>query len=172
MKQMTSSKIMFKVYVTNVVNIILLVGIVFFLDKVTLTAKDVQKKHSEVLALDQRAEDKVLAANLEKVKPTVDELHKAFLDEEGIVTFVQKLEELKKNGVVTDTSFPSNQPVTDGARGKGLPLLVKIEGNKDKVNTAVTALDNLPSIIRPVSLKMTKDIDAYKLEYGVFVYVK
>ncbi len=172
MKNITRSQTIIKVYATNFVNICLLIGIIIFLGKISTLAKDVQKKHSETIALEQRAEDTVLAANLEKYSETLSQLHDGFLNEDGIVTFVQKLEELKKTGVVTDTSFPSNQPVTDGARGRGLPLLVKIEGSKAQINAGVTALNNLPSILRPVTLKMTKEADTYKLEYGVFVYVK
>ncbi|MBP9687132.1 hypothetical protein KBD68_00545 [Candidatus Woesebacteria bacterium] len=172
MKKVSSTRVMIKIYVTNIINIGLLIAIFVFVGKLSVLATDVQKKHSEVIALEQRAEDKVLAANLEKTKSTVDLLKSSFLDEAGIVSFVQKIEELKKSGVITDMSFPSTQPVSDGSRGRGLPLLVKIEGTKEAVNAGVTALNTLPAILRPVSVKITKEVAAYKMEYGVFVYVK
>lgn len=166
------SQLFIRILVTNIVNVFLLVSALFLLSNIDRLAGEVAVTRSLVLAAQQSSEAAVLTADLEKNSQKINELNSAFLDDSGLVIFEAKLSELRTAGVVESYSYISTQPIADATKSRGLPILVKAAGDITAINTAVQKIFQLPAIIRPVTVKLTREESIYKLEYGIFVYIK
>jgi len=166
------SQLFIRILVTNIVNVILLGAALFLLSNIDRLAGEVAETRSLVLASQQSSEAAVLTADLERNSQKINELNSAFLDDSGLVIFEAALSELRASAVVESYSYISTQPTPDTTKSRGLPILVKATGDITTINNAVQKIFQLPAIIRPVTVKLTKEESSYKLEYGIFVYVK
>lgn len=166
------NKLYVKIGIVNAVDLVVIAATLFFLTRLAPIATEVAKLNGQAIAGEQSSEGAVIRADIEREQVKIDKLTSLFLDDAGLVRFNEALASLKSTGVIAETTFVSTTPVVDSTGARGLPLLLKVNGDKAAINTAIREVSNLPALVRPVTVKLTNTDNVMALEYGVFIYIK
>jgi hypothetical protein len=164
----------YKDVILGVVNFI---SIVFFV----ILIINFPKRSQELKSLKIQEIKNETAANMETneidfVKPKTDEMNRMFLDESGIVNFVNDVELQKtEGGAISKVSFASQKAVTDKTGNYGVPIVLELTGNWEAIDADLQKIDTLPYLFRPVKVEIGYDEENPEVviyKYGIFLYVK
>jgi Tfp pilus assembly protein PilO len=153
------------------INILFVLVTIFLVSQMSTKGKEMKELRTKQLATNVSTST-VAQEELEKHKEHSDKVLSVFPDDDQLIEFVAKIDELKRAGGVTGFSFASDLPIKDPLGLLGLPVLVEMKGSLDQVNQSVVALQNLPFILRPVKTEIEKNDDGtFEVRWGGFLYV-
>lgn len=113
--------------------------------------------------------------DIENSKERGQRLNKLFLDESGIVDFVNEVEKIKtKNRALNKVSFTRQKGVKDRSSNFGIPVVIELRGIQSLVEEDLTDLQSLPFLFRPVSVEIGRDTEdplVLNFKYGGILYV-
>lgn len=102
---------------------------------------------------------------LEIAKEKTDKLKTLFLNDEGIVKFVNAIESLKQNNQsIKKIEFPSQEVIKDKTGNMAIPVIIELSGDWLELGKSLSEIESLPYLFRPVSV----DIKPNKLDQGKF----
>lgn len=157
----------------NVINLILLLVLIVLLGKLGDKADQLKKARSEqtintsLVSLD--------VVKIDKYYPMALSLEKLFLDEEGIVNFVNDVEKLKSDqSSIVRVSFTSQKPIEDKTKNYGVPVIIEMRGNWGQFANDIAGIRSLPYLFRTVKIDVEplEEEGLLELEYGGILYVK
>ena len=136
-----------------IVNCIVIVFMAFLAVRLPSKANEVKQVRNVSLQSrsggDLASVNRVLASATDKIAL----MNQYIPDENGIVTFVQKLSDLKKEGVISTFTFASEEPVKDRLGFIGLPILVEIQGDQSVQTASLQKIMALPYFIRLITVE-------------------
>jgi hypothetical protein len=158
--------------ILGVINFISFVFLVIILMKFPSKAQELRKLKIEELKNEATVSPELGKINVYKTK--VDELDSLFLDEVGVVDFVDEVEKLKSEGGAFDkVIFASQKVVEDRTGNYGIPVIIELRGSWKAINTTMEAIDKLPFLFRPANItaEPAKEEGVLIFKYGGFLYV-
>ena len=159
--------------ILGVINLISIVFLIFLLIKLPQKAEELKLLRVENVKFSDISTSSVL--NSEESLKKSDELKKLFLDDFGVYDFTVEIEKLKStNSAVKRVSFTSQKPIKDKLGLFGIPVVVVLEGDWESIGNAMNAIESLPYLFRPISIKTDlnkDDPNVIILNYGGLLYV-
>lgn len=159
--------------ILGVINLISIVFLIFLLVKLPQKAEELKLLRVENVKFSDINASSVL--NSEESLKKSDELKKLFLDDFGVYDFTVEIEKLKStNSAVKRVSFTSQKPIKDKLGLFGIPAVIVLEGDWESIGNAMNAIESLPYLFRPISIKTDlnkDDPNVIILNYGGLLYV-
>jgi len=159
--------------ILGIINLLLFIALFFIL-------KDLPEKATELgkLKIDELQSEIVVFPESSKVdiyKPKADELSDLFLDEPGVVGFVDEVEKLKsEDGPFQRVVFAGQKEVKDKTGNYGIPVVIELRGTWDALDQVMGRIDELPFLFRPANIlvePLLSEEGLIDLKYGGFLYV-
>lgn len=114
-------------------------------------------------------------SEIEMARPKAEAISKFFLDEGGVVDFVNDIELQKtEGGAISKVTFASQNAVADRMGNYGIPIVIELVGNWQAIDADLQKIDVLPYLFRPVKVEIGYAEDDPRMviyKYGVFLYV-
>ncbi len=115
-------------------------------------------------------------SEIEAALPKTEEISQYFLDESGVVNFVNDIELLRtEGGSISKVTFASQKAVTDKTGNMGIPIVVELVGNWYSIDNDLQKIDKLPYLFRPVKVEVSYDEEDPQMviyKYGIILYVR
>lgn len=167
------SRTLLKVIIVNVLNLAVLVGTFYFLSKLPSQAVDVRTRNTQIQAQNHTVDATVIKAEIERNKSKIDSVSSLLSGDETVISFVMSMDQLKKEGIVSEYEFPVTSEISDKTGLKGLPVFITIKGTKQNISDTLVAISKLKVLVRPVTLNLTADeLGMYTAKFGGFVYTQ
>jgi hypothetical protein len=105
-----------------------------------------------------------------------DALEKVFLDESGVVTFVDSVEKLKSPAsAIQGISFTAPKSVKDRTGNFGIPVVIEMSGSWEAIGNDLEKIQGLSFVYRPITFEAKPNFEnpsMVDVKYGLFLYVK
>lgn len=162
-----------KVIIINIVNVILFFSLVFILNKLPQTAREVKKARSESIVVQEVSEIAVLSSEIEKNKGNIEKIDAVFATENGFLEFISSVEAIQADGILSDFVFPVSQPIPDSTGNIGFPVSLIFRGNQTDVNREVERFLLLPFLTKTLNanIELSPGSEDIILRMGVFLYI-
>jgi len=165
------SKLFLKIIALNIVNALLLIAILYFIQELPKIAGKVKELRSAVIVAQETADAAVLSSEIERNSEKINTLKALFLDAGGFSDFLTRLGIIRSEGVLTEFDFPGGTPTVNAAGKSVLSLALTFRGSQDQVNDALSKILLLPVLIEPGSVELEGNKEAMILRFGGFLYV-
>jgi len=164
--------LLIKVTILSIANLFCLGGLLFLLLNLSEKAQEVKILRNTSLASLQLDTD-ALRIELSNNKPKLDKLFALFpATESDLLEFINEIDKLKSEGLVTSFSFASNRPVKDRTGFGGLPIIIEFRGSWNQIDWGLKRLESLPFMIRAINLEIRQLSEGeVSLKYGGILYV-
>lgn len=164
-------RMIYRVIVMNVINAGLITATVVILGRLPERASVLKGlRHERMLAseiIDVAVIKTEIAGNQEKI----DKLESLFVSEAEILGFYREMDQLKRDGVITDYR-PVSDNVVKEKKNVGLPILVEMTGDVHQIDFGLKRVQSLPYLLRPVRFELERQEEGlFKVNYGGFLYV-
>lgn len=155
------------------INLVGIITLMIILGKLPAKAVELKGLKNSILTVEQSSEVNFADLELKSNKELAEKLLVLYPDEVGLINFVQEIEKLKKQGIVTNFSFANQTPVRDRTKYLGIPIAIEIKGNWHQISDVLVDLQELAYLFRPVSMSTQPDSEngLIKVRYGGFLYV-
>jgi hypothetical protein len=157
--------------IINLVSVILLVVILL-----RLPAKAKELKDLRLASMATRADISIEQRSVDEVKDEVEELKSLFLDEGGIVKFVDGIENLQGEGSsISAVTFASQRAVKDLSGNFGVPVNIQLVGSWGQIAEDIQKIELLPYLFRAVKIdiqRQEEDPNVIVFNYGLLLYTK
>ncbi|KKQ41670.1 MAG: hypothetical protein US60_C0032G0011 [Microgenomates group bacterium GW2011_GWC1_37_8] len=170
--------------ILGIINLILVILLVIILLRFPDKAKELKDIRIDAIKNEESVSyqfDKIASA---KVK--ADELSSLFVNDSGVVDFVNDLEKIKnENGTIKSITFANQQAIKDKTGSFGIPVVIELQGSWEKIDSDLQRIDGLPYLFRAakveagkpkvqpgVKLEEEQEIDENIIvfKYGIFLY--
>ncbi len=161
-----------KILIIVVLDFLLVIGTIILLTKGLASAQKLSELRSLEIKYDGLVTPEVVLSDLLENEKTIADLASVFIDEQGFIEYVEKLDALRAQGAVTKFSFVTQEPVKDKQGFFGLPLLLEFEGTGVEVEDALTKVQMLPVILKPIDVEIfdNKGEDKLIVKMSAFLY--
>jgi hypothetical protein len=109
-------------------------------------------------------------------KNEYQDIDNLFLDESGIVQFVNEVEKLKNNeSSIKKVTFTSQKPIKDKTGNVGIPVVIELSGTWEQIQTDLEKIQELRFLFRPITFETKPSLESSNIlsgKYGVLLYVK
>lgn len=159
--------------ILGVVNVVTLVLLFIFLSKLSTQANKLKDLKNES-AISQSPIQLELS-DVQKGEDKADELNNFFVDEPGVVQFVNDVENLRNdNSSQIQVSFASQKAVKDKTGNFGIPVVISLRGSWEQIGSDLERVQALPYLFRSAKAtsKVTDDPSVIEFKYGIVLYVK
>ena len=157
----------------GVINFVLLVILIILLTK--LPQKSLESKNLRAQEIINQTNPTSEYADVPDAQKKVDDMKKLFLNETGIVDFVNQVEALKTtNPVIQKVTFASQKAIADKTGNFGIPVIVQLSGGWQDIGSALEKIQSLHFLFRAVNLDIQHskdDPNVVIFNYGVILYV-
>lgn len=166
-----SSKLPTKILIFGLVN---LLGLIFLgLLLTDLRQKTLEMKKMKGLAVQaSQINLENLQTEITENKDKSEQLEAVFPNEEGLIEFIKKIDELKKDKQLTYFSFAADNILKDKTGYLGLPLVFETKGNWQQISASLSSIYHLPFLIRAINLEIRQVTEKeMSLKFGGILYV-
>ncbi|HLE49346.1 MAG TPA: hypothetical protein VI819_04945 [Patescibacteria group bacterium] len=154
------------------INLIILLGSLYLIYDLPRKAEVLKSAKIEALKIEESSKVDLTGLEIIQNKKNWEILKSYFPDEVGVIKFITDLETLKKNEIIKDMSFVSQDAVRDKTGALGIPFIMEIEGSWDKVDAALKDFYDLPYLVRVINVDATVLEDgSVNFKFGGFIYV-
>ncbi len=165
-------------YKDVILGIVNLISIVFFIIILfNFPEKSRELRNLKIKEIKNNSLAGLETLEIEAARPKVQEINKLFLDEGGVVDFVNDVERQKsEGGAISRVTFASQKIVTDKTGNFGVPIVIELSGSWEAIDVDLQKIDKLPYLFRPIEVEIThKDEEESQVvvfKYGIFLYVR
>lgn len=160
--------------IAGILGMVMIGGIFYTSHQLKTQVNDTEQKRGQMVALSQKGENfKEVSSSLALVKEEIPLIEKALLVESQMVDFLNQVDKIKKDsGITTGTlSFTNDQPGLDEKGNHYLELVIKAEGEVEKLGAFVNNLLKLPILIRVKVFDVAKlDEAAGEMVFKAWLY--
>jgi len=94
---------------------------------------------------------------ISQAKTKADQIGDRYVDDSGVVDFVNDLEKIRnENGVIKNVTFANQSPIKDKTGNYGIPVVIELQGNWEQIAADIGWIDLLPYIFRAVKIDVGK----------------
>lgn len=164
-------------YKDVILGIVNLVSVIFFvIILISFPKKSQELRELRIKEMRNSTTFTLEASEVEVAKPKADVIDKLFLNESGVVDFVNDLELQKTgDGAISKITFASQKAVIDRTGNFGIPIVIELVGSWQSIDTDLQKIDKLPYLFRPVKVEIEHSEDDPQVviyKYGIFLYVR
>jgi len=156
-----------------IVNISFIVALLIILGSVTSQSNKLRDFRNEDVQITAKGEINIAELEIESSKQKADQLLKLFPDESGLIDFVNRIDILKSEGLVTRFAFASEKAIKDTTGYNGIPLILEFRGDWNQISLALRRIEELPFLLRAINIDIETDFETGEIvfKYGGFLYV-
>lgn len=156
-----------------IVNISFIVALLIILGSVTSQSNKLRDFRNEDVQITAKGEINIAELEIESSKQKADQLLKLFPDESGLIDFVNRIDILKSEGLVTRFAFASEKAIRDTTGYNGIPLILEFRGDWNQISLALRRIEELPFLLRAINIDIETDSETGEIvfKYGGFLYV-
>lgn len=159
--------------ILGLINLVTIILLVIFIVK--LPEKATELKNLKINQLKNESASLLPPSEIEDAVSKADKLEELFLDQSGIVDFVNEVEKLKvEGGAIQKVSFASQKPVKDKTGYLGVPVVIELRGSWESIGIDIQKIESLPYLFRAASIDAETIPDnpgVIDFKYGGFLYV-
>jgi hypothetical protein len=159
--------------ILGIVNLISLALLVFILFQLPKRAEELKGLRTEEFLTSSNTSSELDGITRELEKS--NEIKKMFLDEAGLVGFVNEVEKLKGEGSsVQRVSFAGQLAIKDRTGNYGIPVVIDLVGDWQTIDKDLQRVDNLPFLYRAAKVNIERSElspGVIEFKYGMFLYV-
>jgi len=156
--------------IINFISVVLLIILLF-----KLPEKSAELKELIIDEVKSRTRPVSQLTDIQEDKDKKGDLETLFLDESGIVDFVNEVEKLKvEGGAIQKVTFASQKAVKDRLGNYGVPVVIELSGNWIQIGSDLEKIQKLPFIFRAANIEAERskdDPNVIVFKYGAFLYV-
>lgn len=158
--------------ILSFVNLVSLIILIFLLTKIPQKARELKDLKNK--ALMAQTQVSLETSDLEKSQKKAEELSKLFIDEAGLVNFVNDIENIRgRTPTIQKVSIASQKAIKDRTGNYGIPVIIEMSGSWEQFAEDIQEIQKLPYLFRTVKV----DVQPLKeggnsFKYGIFLYVK
>lgn len=152
----------------NIISIILLIIIL-----VRFPSKANELKNLRIEKIKSESGSSFEFSDIESHRNNAQALSKLFLEEPGIVDFVNSVEKLKADeGAIKKISFASQKVLKDKTGNFGIPVVIELSGSWEAIKGDLKKIEELPFLFRAANIETkTTEEGVILFKYGGFLYV-
>lgn len=156
-----------------IINISFIVALLVVLGSVETQASKLRDFRNEDIKVTAKGEIDIAELEIESSKQKADQLLILFPDDTGLIDFVNSIDVLKNEGLVTRFAFASEKAVKDTTGYNGIPLILEFRGDWNQIRLALQRVEELPYLLRAISIDIETDSETGEIvfKYGGFLYV-
>lgn len=172
-KEMLSG-FLIKTLFVNFVNFLVLVATILLIRDLQTKSLEVKTARTKVISMSQDIDAAVLSADLERERTKISDISSLLSGETTLISFIETLDKLKKDKVISEFEFPLLTDVPDKTGARGLPIVMTIQGTKIQLDESLRKIGDLPVLLRPVTLtiEVPEASSSAKAKYSGFIYIK
>jgi hypothetical protein len=158
--------------ILGVVNLISLVLLIFILIKLPKLASELKKLRVEFIL--NQSNFTYESPDLGEARTKKETIEEYFVDESGVIAFVNDVEKLKsENLAVQSVSFANQTAIKDRTGNFGVPIIIDLSGSWEAIDQTLRRIDSLPYLKRAakIDIARSEDESVITFKYGVFLYV-
>lgn len=156
-----------RLIIGGVLGIAMVGGIFFSASQLKLGVEEIEKKRGQMVALQEKEENlMMLSLIFSSVEGEIPLIEKAFPNQEEVIDFIKKVEELGREVSLENFNFESDRPQSDPEENSYLEWTIEASGPLPKLEEFLANLLSLPVLIRPKVI----DIDEVDREVGKLVF--
>jgi Tfp pilus assembly protein PilO len=161
-----------KIIILGIGDVLAILFLIMLFGRMQLLANDIKKMRSEQVKLTPVNID-TIRKELVEAQEKNKKLEALFPDEVGLVNFVNEIDAIKEDKILTGFSFANNVPLKDKLGYSGLPVLLRFKGSLSEINNALAKVQALPYLLRPIDIKISSQeaTGSAILDYGGLLYV-
>jgi Tfp pilus assembly protein PilO len=160
-----------KILIFILINFLALIFLGLLLN--SLKGKTLEMKKMKNLAAEtSRVNLENLETEIAETQDKSEQLATVFPNEEGLIGFIQKIDELKKDKYLTYFSFAADNILKDKTGYSGLPLVLEAKGSWQQIGETLSKIYSLPFIVRPINVEIRQVAgNEMNLKLGGILYV-
>jgi hypothetical protein len=159
--------------ILGLINVVTIVFLVILLSKFPQKSEELKSLRNESLMVGSIGSFEISEIEDKKIK--ADKLNDLFLDEGGVVDFVNEVEKIKsQGGSIAKVTFTSGKAVKDRTENFGVPIVIEMKGGWDSIGKDLEEIEKLPFLFRSAVIEAKineEDAAVIDFKYGVFLYV-
>ena len=159
--------------ILGVINLITIVFLIIILTRFPQKAQDLKGLRNQSLIEGPQAT--LETSEIELSKNKADTLKGLFLDESGVVNFVNEVEKIRAKGrSIVKVTFTSQKAIQDRTDNFGVPIVIEMKGSWEAIGQDLEDLEKLPFLYRSAVIEVktdSEDPSVIDFKYGVFLYV-
>ncbi|OGM60127.1 hypothetical protein A2955_04260 [Candidatus Woesebacteria bacterium RIFCSPLOWO2_01_FULL_37_19] len=172
-QEKTKSPFSFKDIILGIINLVTIIFLIIILVRFPDKANELKKLRNENFQNTSNVSFEY--TEIAEYKKKAEDMDKLFLDESGIVNFVNSVEVIKaKARSISKLSFTSQKAVNDKTGNFGIPAIIELAGNWDLISADLAEIERLPYLFRPVVIEIfpdKEDVNIVHFNYGGLLYV-
>jgi hypothetical protein len=167
------SRFWLKDIILGVLNLVFVVSLVVLLGRLPGKANEFKRLRNESLDTAAKSSIEIAGLELEASRKKADKISAFFPDDAGLIDFVNQIDVLKEEGLVSRFSFTSEEAIRDRTGYYGIPVFIEFSGTWSQVGVGLQRVQNLPYLLRAVSIETTvkPEENLVEFKYGGFLYV-
>lgn len=156
--------------IINSISVVLLVILL-----VRLPERSNELKKLRIEDFRNQSDPSINLAELEESGKKVDQMNELFLDESGLVDFINEVEKLKGEGsAILKVAIKTQKAVKDQTGNFGVPIVIELQGSWQTIGQDLERIQVLPFLFRTATVEIKRSADdpnVILFNYGVFLYV-
>ena len=159
--------------ILGLINVVTIVFLIIILTKFPQKSEELKSLRNESLMVRSIGSFEII--EIEDKKTKADKLNNLFLDEGGVVDFVNEVEKIKSQGrSIVKVTFASGKAIKDRTENFGVPIVIEMKGGWDAIGMDLEEIEKLPFLFRSAVIEAEineEDAAVIDFKYGVFLYV-
>jgi len=172
-KSKKTNKFYVKLISVHLLNLVLIGIIVVLLGKLPSRASEIKNLRNQQVLVHENTDVAVIEAELKSHAQEISTIENSFVDESDLLFFIEALDRLKAQGLITSFEPLSASSVTN-RKTSGFPLLVTFNGSPEHVSDGIMEFQKLPFLFKPITAEISFNRDDRNtiFNYGIFLYQK
>lgn len=166
-----SSRIILKIVVLNVINLLLIGSIFLIIGKLPALGNKLKELRSASFVAQGENDAAVLRSELERHSEDINKLKSLYVNASGFSDFIGELTDMKESGQLSDFTIVGSGVITNNAKQKGVPLMVTFEGTEAELNESLEKLYSSPVLFNLASVELERNADNTKMGLSIFLLV-
>lgn len=173
-EQMENAKVLkVKDILLIVINLISVTLLIILLSKLPKKGEELKRLRNDVLLVNSQIPSG--QAEIENNKDKAQKLEDLFIDEAGLVSFVNDIEGLKsESSSIYKVSIVGQKAVKDRTGNFGIPVIIEMKGDWKTLGEDMLRIQKLPYLVRTVRIESEplKEEKGFDFKYGIILYTK
>ena len=159
--------------ILGIINLISIGLLIFILFQFPKKAEELRKLRTEEFLNESSVAFEF--TEVEKSLEKANTLQGLFLEESGLVDFVNEAEKIRsEESALKKVAFASQQSVKDRTGNFGIPVVIELTGTWEAIDRDLQKIDKLPFLFRAANISIEPsetDPGVLVFKYGLFLYV-
>lgn len=162
-----------KIYLFAVLNVIALIMSIYLLGTFNQKSNELKELINAQLNAQQSSQVNLADLEIKSNQEKADKIIALFPNDQGLLDFIQIIEDKSKQGTIVNFTFASKEPVRDSTARLGIPVVVNFRGSWQDIDRDLREIQKSPFLFRPITIEasITAEENVVEFMYGGFLYV-